>query len=199
MKCERFIFVPFAVETSGGLRPAASGLLKELGQRLTARTGDKREAAWLSQRVSLAVARGNAASVLATAKSDADWTRPSPFPPPAPQGQALTPSTTTTPALPPGQSALPAPDPQPGQAVVTPAAAPDQQPTQPASVARALTPPQKLAQPSTANSNVRRLRSASTCCPRACASWQLGSRSAEELVQRKFRAISKSLLCSRGG
>ena len=55
--CERYIFVPFAVETSGVLGPAASGLLKELGQRLTARTRDKREGAWLSQRVSLAVAR----------------------------------------------------------------------------------------------------------------------------------------------
>ena len=66
--CERFIFVPFAVETTGVLGPAAADLVKELGRRLTARTGDKRETVWLAQRVSVAVARGNAVSVLATAK-----------------------------------------------------------------------------------------------------------------------------------
>ena len=66
--CERYIFVPFAVETTGVLGPAAAGLVKELGRRLTSCTGDKRESAWLLQRVSVAVARGNAASVLGTAR-----------------------------------------------------------------------------------------------------------------------------------
>ena len=42
--------------------------MKDLGRRLTARTGDKRETVWLAQRVSVAVARGKAVSVLATAK-----------------------------------------------------------------------------------------------------------------------------------
>ena len=64
---ERYIFVPFAVETSGVLGPAAAGLTKEHGRRLTVRTGDKRGTVWLSQRISIAVARGNAVSVLATA------------------------------------------------------------------------------------------------------------------------------------
>ena len=45
--CERYIFVPFVVETAGVVGPAAAELVKELGRRLMARTGDRRETAWL--------------------------------------------------------------------------------------------------------------------------------------------------------
>ena len=41
-------------------------LISEIGRRITGVTGDKRETHWLRQRLSVAVARGNAASVLAT-------------------------------------------------------------------------------------------------------------------------------------
>lgn len=63
----RYRFEPIAVETSGVLGPAASSFIKELGRKITARTGERRESAWLFQRISIAVARGNAASILATA------------------------------------------------------------------------------------------------------------------------------------
>ena len=65
-------------------------LVKDLGKRLTASTGDRRETAWLAQRISVAVARGNAASVLATARPVASKP-PRPPPPPGP-----TPSTSAT-------------------------------------------------------------------------------------------------------
>ena len=63
----RYKFTPVAAETSGVLGPATSGFIKELGRLITARTGDRRETEWLLQRLSIAIVRGNAASVLATA------------------------------------------------------------------------------------------------------------------------------------
>ena len=59
-----------ALETSGlsGVYgPAAAAFIQDLGRRIAARTGERRETAWLRQRLSVAIARGNAASVLATA------------------------------------------------------------------------------------------------------------------------------------
>ncbi|KAF0288994.1 Ubiquitin carboxyl-terminal hydrolase 2 [Amphibalanus amphitrite] len=66
----RFKFVPIAVETSGVLGPATSKFIRELGQLITTRTGERRETEWLLQRLSIAVVRGNAAAVLATAATD---------------------------------------------------------------------------------------------------------------------------------
>ena len=63
---ERYIFQPLAVETSGVLGPSSGKFLAQLGQRITSVTGERRELEWLRQRVSLAVARGNAVSILAT-------------------------------------------------------------------------------------------------------------------------------------
>ena len=63
----RYKFSPIAVETSGVLGPVTTTFIKELGRLITARTGDRRETEWLLQRLSIAVVRGNAASVLATA------------------------------------------------------------------------------------------------------------------------------------
>ena len=45
---------------------SSAKFVAEIGRRITARTGEKRETAWLRQRLSMAVVRGNAASVLAT-------------------------------------------------------------------------------------------------------------------------------------
>ena len=63
---ERYIFQPLAVETSGVLGPSSGKFLAQLGQRITSVTGERRESEWLRQRGSLAVARGNAVSILAT-------------------------------------------------------------------------------------------------------------------------------------
>ena len=66
---QRYIFEPVALETSGVYGPAAAAFIKELGRKISAQTGERRETAWLRQRLSIAIARGNAASVLATAPS----------------------------------------------------------------------------------------------------------------------------------
>ena len=60
----RFKFQPIAVETCGSLGHSTLPFLKELGRRITCETGDKREVEFLFQRVSLAVVRGNATSLL---------------------------------------------------------------------------------------------------------------------------------------
>ncbi len=58
----RYDFAPLAVETSGVLGSAFSDLLQDIGSRVSQRSGEPRETAWLRQRVSLAVVRGNAAA-----------------------------------------------------------------------------------------------------------------------------------------
>ncbi|KAF0298445.1 Ubiquitin carboxyl-terminal hydrolase 8 [Amphibalanus amphitrite] len=63
----RYIFEPVALETSGVYGPSAAALVQDLGRRISAQTGDRRETAWLRQRLSIAIARGNAVSILATA------------------------------------------------------------------------------------------------------------------------------------
>lgn len=60
---QRYRFEPLAVETTGVLGPAISKFLAELGRRITAQTGEKRETCWLRQRISLAIVRGNAAAI----------------------------------------------------------------------------------------------------------------------------------------
>ena len=62
--CQRYDFVPLAIETTGVLGAAFNDLIKDIGQRMTRRTGEKRETAWLRQRVSLAVVRGNTAALV---------------------------------------------------------------------------------------------------------------------------------------
>ena len=66
---ERFRFEPLAVETTGVLGPSSLKFVSELGNRIRQYTGERRETQWLFQRISLAVARGNAASVLASARA----------------------------------------------------------------------------------------------------------------------------------
>ena len=60
---QRYQFVPVAVETAGTLGQAGIAFLRELGHRLIRETGDKRELGWLMQRISVAVIRGNSASI----------------------------------------------------------------------------------------------------------------------------------------
>ena len=63
---DRYQFEPIAVETSGVLGPSTTAFLQRLGKRITAQSGNRRETAWLFERLSIAVTRGNAASILAT-------------------------------------------------------------------------------------------------------------------------------------
>ena len=65
---ERFRFVPVAIETAGVYGKKTEAFISKLGGRMAAATGDARERAWLRQRLSIAVVRGNAASILATGR-----------------------------------------------------------------------------------------------------------------------------------
>ena len=64
----RHRFEPLAVETTGVFGPTSLKFVSELGSRVRQRTGERRETQWLFQRISLAVARGNAAAVLASGR-----------------------------------------------------------------------------------------------------------------------------------
>lgn len=59
-------FVALGVETLGPWGPAALGLYRQLAKRLVDGTGDKRAGSFLAQRLSIAIQRGNAASILGT-------------------------------------------------------------------------------------------------------------------------------------
>ena len=63
---DRYLFEPVSIETTGVLGTSTSSFIRGLGKRITAQTGDRRETRWLLERLSLAVVRGNAASILAT-------------------------------------------------------------------------------------------------------------------------------------
>ena len=62
----RYKFQPVAFETAGACGPSTKKFVKQLGARVAASTGDRREHGWLWQRLSLAVVRGNATSILFT-------------------------------------------------------------------------------------------------------------------------------------
>jgi len=63
--------VPVAVETLGALGEEASDFVHELGRRIATVTGEKRSTEFLLQRLSVAIQRGNASSVLGTVDSGA--------------------------------------------------------------------------------------------------------------------------------
>ena len=63
-----YFFTPVAIETSGVFGPKTMEFLKGLGQRLRQVSGEANSFAYLTQRLSVAVQRGNAASVLGTMK-----------------------------------------------------------------------------------------------------------------------------------
>ncbi|CAG9109911.1 unnamed protein product [Plutella xylostella] len=67
---DSYIFVPFGVETLGPWGPEARRLVKELSSRLVEVSRDQRAGSYLSQRISLAIQRGNAASLLGTIPGD---------------------------------------------------------------------------------------------------------------------------------
>ena len=68
-----YFFTPVAIETSGVFGPKTKEFLKELGLRLRQVSGEANSFAYLTQRLSVAIQRGNAASVmLGTIKMDSE-------------------------------------------------------------------------------------------------------------------------------
>ena len=63
---DRHEFFPVAIETLGTWGERGLAFINELGKRIAAVSGDNRSTAFLKQRMSLAVQRGNAAAVLGT-------------------------------------------------------------------------------------------------------------------------------------
>jgi len=64
------IFVPLAFETIGPVCAEGVSFFVEVGKRLATVSGDPRETSFLFQRLSVAIQRGNAISVLATLRSE---------------------------------------------------------------------------------------------------------------------------------
>ena len=65
---DRYLFQPISVETTGVFGSQTRTFLKDLGRKMSTETGDTRETAWLQQRLSIAVIRGNAYCITAAAK-----------------------------------------------------------------------------------------------------------------------------------
>ena len=95
----RFRFEPIAFKTSGSCGQSTKKLLREIGAQVPSITGERRETEWLLQGCSIAVARGNATSVLLAGSSGEDTFQESPESPaltseqvhsPPGQGSALT-------------------------------------------------------------------------------------------------------------
>ena len=61
---DRYQFEAVAIETAGTYSEGTKNIVRDIGRRLTEATGDQRETFWFMQRLSLAVQRGNAASIL---------------------------------------------------------------------------------------------------------------------------------------
>ena len=63
---QSYLFTPVCVETLGAWGPSATSLVKELGARIQATTGEPRSTCFLTQAISMAVQRGNIISILGT-------------------------------------------------------------------------------------------------------------------------------------
>jgi len=59
-------FIPLAMETLGAWGPQCSDFISEVGRRITRVTGEPKETAYLKQRLSIAIQRGNAISCRGT-------------------------------------------------------------------------------------------------------------------------------------
>ena len=58
------LFCPLSIETMGAMGPRSLELVREVGRRIAMETGEPRSTDFLLQRLSVAVQRGNCASVL---------------------------------------------------------------------------------------------------------------------------------------
>ena len=66
--CDRFHFIPIAVETSGVLGPETLSFLRKLGLLCVERTNNPRENTFLFQRISIAIVRGNSHAILSAGR-----------------------------------------------------------------------------------------------------------------------------------
>ena len=64
-----YCFVPIAIETLGAMGEDAADFIHRLGRRITAVSGERRATEFLLQRLSVAIQRGNAMSVMGTVGS----------------------------------------------------------------------------------------------------------------------------------
>jgi hypothetical protein len=64
-----FHFIPISVESMGTWSQGALNFLKDVGRKIAATTRDPRATEFLFQRLSVTIARGNAASILDTLPS----------------------------------------------------------------------------------------------------------------------------------
>ena len=62
----QFVFIPVAAETSGVIGKLGLDLVKKIGTMIADKTGEKRSTMYLLQRISIAIQKGNAASILGT-------------------------------------------------------------------------------------------------------------------------------------
>uniref|UniRef100_A0A2H1VRU3 SFRICE_019335 n=1 Tax=Spodoptera frugiperda TaxID=7108 RepID=A0A2H1VRU3_SPOFR len=67
-----YYFEPFGVETLGPWGPGAYSLYKEIAHKLLDSTRDQKAGYFFGQKISIAIQRGNAASLLGTFPSDSD-------------------------------------------------------------------------------------------------------------------------------
>ena len=65
-----YIVTPVAIETLGPWAPMGLKLIKEVGKKICDLTGEKRSTSYLFQSISIAIQRGNAASVMGTVYND---------------------------------------------------------------------------------------------------------------------------------
>ena len=69
---DRFIFHPFAVETSCVIGTSSLNFIRDIGRLAARERHEPRECKWLLQRISLAIVRGNAHSILSAGISRLD-------------------------------------------------------------------------------------------------------------------------------
>ena len=74
-----YVFIPVGLETLGSWGTEAWSLIRDIGRKLTDRTGEARATCFLVQKISIELQRGNACSVLGTFPALADWTKFSQF------------------------------------------------------------------------------------------------------------------------
>ena len=66
-------FEPIAIGTLGAYGPTTKNIIREIGKLTTDKTGETRETQWLKQRLSIAVQRGNALSILSRTRHLTDF------------------------------------------------------------------------------------------------------------------------------
>ena len=64
----RYRFEPVAIETSGAFGQTTKNIIHEIGKLISGKSGDKRESMWLKQRLSIAIQKGNALTIISSAK-----------------------------------------------------------------------------------------------------------------------------------